>query len=391
MRLERLSLQNWRCFRAVNVPIGSFSIIAGPLGSGKTSFLEALCFLKDLASGISLGEAVERRGGFSRLRNLEARFPETDVLLEAQVKENRENSWVYRLKFGEQSRQLVIKEEMVSHASSLIVRRPDSADQKNPKRQAESVLSPLIEPSPIERLTRFFRSFRLENPLFQLWRQPALALPPGTEAAYPGLDFWERVAQTPERIRRIRLLHISRALESIIPAITGLKIEPDHLGRWHLWVAFRQWRPRATWQAEGQLPDGFRRLIPILWSVMEAAAPLFIEEPELGLHPEAAAKLPRIFKELGRLSHRPPQLILTTHQPALIQDRLVRKEEISLLVPDKRGTKIAHGAPKELVSGFLHASSAMREEIKPWLVAPDEPWLPLFKEGSRQKKSSWRD
>lgn len=391
MRLERLSLQNWRCFAAINLPLGSFSLLVGPCGSGKTSLLDALCFLKDLASGISLREAVARRGGFSRLRNLEARFPATDVLLEVQVKGKEERAWVYRLKFGEENGRLTVKEEMVWQSFSLTVRRPDLADQKNPKRRAESVLYPLMATPPIERLANFLRSFRLENPFPQLWRQPVLTTQLGPEASCLGLDFWKRVAQTPERIRHVRLLHISRALQSIIPAVGGLRVEMDRLGHWHLWVAFRQWRPRATWMVERQLPDGLRRLIQLLWSVMEGAAPLFIEEPEIGFHPEAAAKFPRIFKELGRLSHRPPQLILTTHQPALIQDRLVRKEEVSLLVPDKRGTKVARGAPKELVVGFLEAGAAMAEKIKPWLVSPEEPWLPLLVEGSRQKRPSPRN
>ncbi len=376
MKISRLALKNWRCFSSINVTLGSRLIITGPCGAGKSSFLDSLCFLQELATGAGLEAAVGKRGGLSRLRNLEARFPETDVTLEVHLEERKKTGWVYRLKFGEEQGRVAIKEEMVWRSSALIMRRPDAEDQKYPGRKRESGLDPRLSPESIQSLVNFFRLIRYENPDPQLLRVRDFSS--ALKKHGHGKDFFDRLALTPEKTRRVRLRHIGQALQLINPASGELKATRDALGHWHLWLSCRHWRPRGSWQDESYLPDGLLRLVVIWWSIFEGKEPLLVEEPEIGLHPEAVSLLPRLMQKFVRLSHRPPQLILTSHAPALWSDRLVKPGEILLLVPSRRGTRIIRGADKEMIKRFLEAGSTMKEEIKHWLGAEEEPMLPLF-------------
>ncbi|HEC14719.1 MAG TPA: chromosome segregation protein SMC, partial [Rhodospirillales bacterium] len=47
MRVLRLSLENWRNFRKVDVPLQQRVFIAGPNASGKSNLLDAIRFLQD--------------------------------------------------------------------------------------------------------------------------------------------------------------------------------------------------------------------------------------------------------------------------------------------------------------------------------------------------------
>jgi|GEM_PF-1482486 len=376
MKISRLILQNWRCLASVNVPFSSRTIITGPCGVGKTSLLDSLCFLRDLASGISLEEAVEQRGGFSRLRNLEARFPETDIVLEVHLQDKKNDSWVYRLRFGEAGRHLAVKEETVWHSTNLVMRRPDREDQKDSQRKRESSLSPRLSSNSMGRLREFFCSLKYIHPWPQLLRQSNL--PPLLGGEYSSQDFYQRVASTPEKIRKTRFQHISKAWQQLVQKRGEIKVEMDYLGRWHLLVSCEHWRPRASWQDETRLPDGWLRLVAIFWSIFETESSLLIEEPENGLHPEAISQMPRVLKELARSCHRPPQLVLSTHHPALWRDRLVKPEEILLFVPHKRKTRVLRGVNKDLVERFLADLSSLAAEIEPWLETTEEAWLPLF-------------
>lgn len=76
LRFRKLHLQNWKNFEDVEVDLQDRMFLIGPNASGKSNLLDALRFLRDLAStGGGFGDAVRRRGGVSTLRCLAARRP----------------------------------------------------------------------------------------------------------------------------------------------------------------------------------------------------------------------------------------------------------------------------------------------------------------------------
>ena len=74
--------------------------LVGPNASGKSNFLDAFRFLRDLASaGGGLQEAVARRSGVSAIRCLAARrYPDVEIAATLQD-DGARSTWEYRLSF----------------------------------------------------------------------------------------------------------------------------------------------------------------------------------------------------------------------------------------------------------------------------------------------------
>lgn len=75
MLISNLKLKNWRNFTDVDVDLQRRQFIVGPNASGKSNLLDVFRFLHDIAKqrGGGLQEAIEKRGGMSKIRCLSAR------------------------------------------------------------------------------------------------------------------------------------------------------------------------------------------------------------------------------------------------------------------------------------------------------------------------------
>ena len=74
MRLTHLTLKNWRNFKQADFDMQGRMIVIGPNASGKSNLLDALRFLRQIASpGGGFQNAVSTRGGMPRVRCLAAR------------------------------------------------------------------------------------------------------------------------------------------------------------------------------------------------------------------------------------------------------------------------------------------------------------------------------
>ena len=75
MLVSHLKLKNWRNFTKVDVALQRRQFMVGPNASGKSNLLDVFRFLRDIAKqpGGGLQEAVQKRGGISKIRCLSAR------------------------------------------------------------------------------------------------------------------------------------------------------------------------------------------------------------------------------------------------------------------------------------------------------------------------------
>jgi len=103
MIVTKLVLQNWRNFREVNITLAQRVFVAGPNASGKSNLLDVFAFLRDIAKkGGGLQNAVNERGGISKLRCLAARkYP--DVKIEVQAADNG-TLWSYAIGIRQEAR-----------------------------------------------------------------------------------------------------------------------------------------------------------------------------------------------------------------------------------------------------------------------------------------------
>ena len=68
-----IQLRNWKNFRNVDLKVGPRLFLVGPNASGKSNFLDAIRFLRDLVlPGGGLHSACDARGGVSKIRCLSA-------------------------------------------------------------------------------------------------------------------------------------------------------------------------------------------------------------------------------------------------------------------------------------------------------------------------------
>ncbi len=98
MIISKIALKNWRNFLNVDVNLGDRVFLVGPNASGKSNFLDAFRFLRDIArQGGGLQKAVKDRGGISRIRCLAARR-ESQVEIKVQISNGNSGAvWSYEI------------------------------------------------------------------------------------------------------------------------------------------------------------------------------------------------------------------------------------------------------------------------------------------------------
>jgi predicted ATPase len=75
LRITHLTLNNWRNFSRVDVDLAPRVFLVGPNASGKSNFLDAIRFLRDIVAvggGFQAAVGAPNRGGVARLRCLAA-------------------------------------------------------------------------------------------------------------------------------------------------------------------------------------------------------------------------------------------------------------------------------------------------------------------------------
>jgi len=374
-RFSKIWLKNWKNFAQVEVNLQHRVILVGPNASGKSNFLDAFRFLRDLASpGGGLQEAIRRRGGVSTIRCLAARR-DSDIEIGVVIESQENTRWEYELAFKQypQRRVRLMKERVVREAQELLV-RPDQDDNQDPERLTQTHLEQVNVNRDFRDIVSFFASIRYLHIVPQLVREPDRSV--GRFNDPFGGDFLEQVAKTPEKTRSARLRRIQEALQVAVPQLSAIELWRDERGTPHLRNKYEHWRLRGAWQTEDQFSDGTLRLMGLLWAVMEGGGPLLLEEPELSLHPEIVRYLPQMFARVQRRTGR--QVIFSTHSSDLLQDEGIGLDEVFLLRPSPEGTKVEAAGSLDDVRDLLNGGLTLAEAIIP-KTRPERPeQLSLF-------------
>lgn len=381
MRLNRLTLKNWRNFRQADFPLVGRMVVVGPNAVGKSNLLDALRFLRQVASpGGGFRAAVDARSGLSRVRCLAARDGDRGrVTIRVEMGDGAEGrSASYELAFGVEPRGLrrpVLKRETVTVGSEVRLDRPTAADRADPERMTQTALEQVNLNRGFREVVGFLRSIRYVHPVPHRIREPYGG---GDSADDPyGAGFLRRLARTPERTRERRLERIRRALRFAAPQSEELELTRDRIGRWRLNARCEHWRPRSPRHTEQDLSDGSLRLIGLLWSLLEgkkSEGPVLLEKPESSLHPSVVRMLPSILSNF-RLRGG-PQVILTTHSLELLEDEGLGKNEVLLLTPGPEGTTARLGNDLPDIQTELDAGLSLAEIVGPATEPPEIHRLP---------------
>lgn len=376
MRFTQVRLENWKNFLSVDVALQRRVFIVGPNASGKSNFLDALRFLRDIADPQGgFQQAVHARRGVSQIRSLHARrYPNVaiDVYMDLDGV-----TWNYRIDFTQDNqRRPMIARERVRRNVDTILERPDEDDKADPSRLTQTYLEQVNANRKFREINEFLSQIRYLHLVPQLVREPDRSV--GRVRDPYGGDFLEQLARTPKGTLDSRLRRIREALRVAVPQLKELILDRDMRGVPHLKGLYEHWRPNAGWQTEEQFSDGTLRLTGLLWVFLDGAAPLLLEEPELSLHPAVVRHIPRMIARLGRKAGR--QVLLSTHSPDLLSDEGIAPEEVLLLTPSKEDTTITAAKDDKEVSELLEGGATLAETVLPRTAPAKATQLSLFGE-----------
>jgi predicted ATPase len=361
--VSHLHLENWRNFVRVHVPLQRRAFLVGPNAAGKSNLLDAFRFLADLVSvGGGFQEAVDRRGGVSRIRSLAARrYPEVKLRI-AVGAPGGAPVWEYELAFTQDNRQVPrVAHEQVMHEGRELLRRPDREDESDPARLTQTYLEQVNVNREYRGLADFLSSIGYLHIVPQLVREPDRSV--GKRNDPYGGDFLERLAGVQERTRAARLRRIREALQVAVPQLQELELERDLKGTPHLIGRYEHWRKHDARQDEAQFSDGTLRLLGLLWAVLDGRGPLLLEEPELSLHPAVVRHIPRLFANVQRSGGR--QIIVSTHSKDLLADESIGLDEVLVLQPSREGTAVRLAAEYDDIATLIDGGLSLSEVLLP--------------------------
>ncbi len=367
MKFSRIEVKNWRNFKSIDSALQSRTFLVGPNAAGKSNFLDVFRFLRDIVSvGGGFQDAVQRRGGVSKLRFSSAR-ESSDILLSVSIEgSDTPSQWTYQLIFNQdKQRRPTIKRERVIKNGEILLERPDEKDVQDVERLTQTFLEQVNANRAFREIATFFTEVRYLHIVPQLVREPERSF--GRVGDPFGGDFLERIAAMSETQRNSRLRRIKDALVVAIPQLQAIDLTRDNRGTPHLRMKFQNWRPQGVWFNEDQLSDGTLRLMGLLWATLDGVGPLLLEEPELSLHLEIIRVLPQMFARLQRQTGR--QLLISTHSAEMLNSEGIGLDEILTLYPEQEGTsvRLARDIPTvaDLTDAGLNLGEIVIQATKP--------------------------
>jgi len=368
MIITKIRLKNWKNFGEVNADCGKRVFLIGPNASGKSNFLDALRFLRDVAQD-GLQKAVAARGGMKAVRYLCARRP-PDV----RIAVNLDETWEYSLSFTSDNKgEPIITEEYVNsfkdEKKKPLLKRPDNHDKQDEMLLTQTALQQVNANKDFRPIADFFSSIQYKHVLPQLVRDPKSFSPlPNKNDPY-GRDLVSQIWNTQKNIRESRLNKINKALVIAVPQLKDLSVEQDTAtGLPHLKVNYEHWRRHGAYQNEAAFSDGTLRLLTLLWSIFDEGGPLLLEEPELSLHESIVSQLPGMFARLDKSRKKAVrQIFITSHAEAILNDPGIGANEVLRLEPGTEGTKI-HAADENdmrLIEEGLTAAEVLLPKTRP--------------------------
>jgi predicted ATPase len=374
MLIKRLELKRLLSFRDSTIELGPLNVLIGPNAVGKSNLIEAISLLQ--AAPVSFAGAILRGGGVRQWIWLGDRVPSPIASLECEMNltRGRQHGPIkYGLQFSEDSNGLVILHESVERgkpdpeSSGLYLNRENGRVQFGPAAlkllQAggpdmflspnESVLAQfksLADPTPLTEvgyhLTRIkiFREFRTgpQSPArFGITTNaPKDALSEGGDnlaLVLHELDFRGVHERITEYLRRF----CERFMEVKVSVGDGLaRAYLSETGLSEMLSAIR-------------MSDGTLKFLSLLAALFHPTPPplMCIEEPEVGLHPDALPLVAEALKEASESM----QLIVTTHSDALVDALTDRPEAVLVCERDfDNGTQMKRLSKEDLKEWLEH-------------------------------------
>lgn len=330
--ITKIRLQNWKSFKDSSLYIDSLGILIGTNASGKSNVLDAFAFLRAVAEGKSLLDAIQtvrggedwiiRRGENEFCLSVELEDNGTEYTVDLRVKRKGDASFEYGL---------------------CEIHRKDAEENVVPGKFVDSVRNITWNVYGVQASLDFLpmiyahlRNVFILDPLPAKMRdyckvskelRPDGSNVAGVLCALPSEEKDKVEASLSNYVRPLP----ERDINKVIAVPVGLNKSDAML------YCYEDWNPKQPVDARG-MSDGTLRFTAIVVALLTAKphSLLLIEEVDNGLHPSRAKELVDMLKQLSR--QRQVDVLCTTHNPVLL-DELGNKMVpfISYVTRDEQG------------------------------------------------------
>lgn len=381
MIISKIELFNWKNFHRCEVGVQERCFVVGANAAGKSNFIDALRFLRDVAKqGGGLHTAVRVRGGITKIRCLAAR-EQSNVKLAIELSESdsRELCWHYELNFkhtggGIRENQVKIVSEKVfsGREQRYVLDRSAETLGEDEETLKYTYLEQPNANKDFRVIQQFLQNVEYLNVVPQMVRESASSSYSGDKEDYYGRNFLKRLALLNDNTRRSYFRKINEFLKLAVPQLEELSFVKDEIGVPHLEARYVHWRTRGSKQQEMQFSDGTLRLIGFLFALIDSNGVLLLEEPEINLHPGIVAQFPEFIAKIQRVKKGGRQVFITTHSYDILSNEGIAPEEVLLLTNSPEGTEVEVLSNVEKAKNILAAGFSMADVVmpltKPWSI-----------------------
>lgn len=350
--ITRVQVKNFRNLANIDVHLGPLTVLVGRNGTGKSTFLDVLRFVRDaLRSGLSV--AVGGRGGINALLSWSPGAWINHIEVSLEVKENDGVAYYSFMLVRGQEEVCYVKHELLELVSSDQSTRTsfETRDGKwvSPPTDfligAEKALGIRIDTGTLmlPSLSTFFEDLRpvysnLTATNFYALFSNTLRLPQRQISEAILLEDGHNLATTLRSIGKQGQYQsdLVSSLGRVAEGVCGIRVQ--EAGGWLLTeLEHEAQNGQTAWFPLAQESDGTLRVLGLLAALYQSAphSLIAIEEPELSIHPGALAVLSEVIEEAATRS----QIIVTTQSPDLIS----RFSADQLRVVERVGTETQIG------------------------------------------------
>ena len=350
--ITRVQVKNFRNLADIDVELGPLTVLVGRNGTGKSTFLDVLRFVRD-ALRLGLDTAISQRGGVSAIRRWSPRGRTNDIEISLEITE-ADGSVRYSFLIGTGR----IEHRRVKHEFLEIMPTDREGVMKFETRSGKWISPPsdfLINPEQastipvapdnlmLSTLSSFFRdlqAFRdnVSATNFYAVFPNTLRLPQKQTSDAALSEDGQNLATILRYIIKQEAFSpdLVSALGRVVEDVRGIRVK-EVGGYLVTELEHEAQNGQTAWFPLAQESDGTLRVLGLLAALYQGAphSLIAIEEPELSIHPGALAMLSEVIEEAAIRS----QVVITTQSPDLIS----RFSADQLRVVERIGTETQIG------------------------------------------------